>query len=232
MATYHSAPSLTAKESCKKLKSNALPVCRAFLFKIMDTIKHTLSSFINLKKNKYRLVVSAGRGKPIEEILLNFYDDDLYHILGFQHLTDLDLPKSKKVLFSDICNGKITDEFLSQSIYFNNSSLNYNIKIRIEMAGHLENFLDSEDFSVSTYRLQHDNHTSICADYLITCKRFSSDEEYYIFIRKRIEESTFGIVSCFQKEEIAYWGGIRYLMLKEKINGDKTIVQYKHPNYK
>ena len=197
----------------------------------MDSIKNTVSSFQKLKKTKYRLILSSGRGRPLKEILLNFYDDDLYHILGFQHLTDLDLPKSKKVLFSDIYNGKINDKFLSQSNYFNNPSLNYNIKLRIEMAGRLEEFLDSENFLVSTYRLQHENHTSICADYLITCKRFSSDEEYYIFIRKRKEESTFGIVSCFQKENLAYWGGTRYLMLKEKLNGNKTIVQYKHPSY-
>lgn len=197
----------------------------------MDSIRKTLSSFQKLKKTKYRLILSSGRGRPPEEILLNFYDDDLYHILGFQHLTDLQLPKDKKVLFSEIYNGKINDKFLSQSYYFNNLSLNYNIKLRIEMAGHLEEFLDSENFLVSTYKLQHENHTSICADYLITCKRFSSDEEYYIFIRKRKEESTFGIVSCFQKENVAYWGGIRYLMLKEKIYRDKTIVLFKHPSY-
>ena len=197
----------------------------------MDTIRNTISSFEKLKKTKYRIVLSAGRGKPLEEILLNFYDDDLYHILGLQHLLDIILPKNKINLLSYVKNGIITDNSLSISEYYDNKSLGYNIKLRIKMAGNLEEFLDSDDFTVSIYKLQHSDHTLIQADYLITCKCNSYKEDYYIFIRKRTEDDTYGIVSCFMKEANTYWGGKRYLMLKEKIDEEKTIVQYKHPDY-
>ena len=197
----------------------------------MDSIKNTLSSFQKLKKTKYRLILSSGRGRPLEEILLNFYEDDLYHILGFQHLTDIQLPKDKTVLFSHINSGKITDNHLSLSKYYDNKSLNYSIKLRIEMAGHLEDFLDSEDFTISVYKLQHENYTVIQVDYLITSKRNPTDEEYYIFIRRRSEEDTFGIISCFPKKDIAYWGGNRYILLKEKITEDKTTILHIHPDY-
>ena len=200
-------------------------------FPNMNSIKNTVSSFHNLMKIKYRLILSAGRGRPLEEILLNFYEDDLYHILGFQHLSDIVLPKSKQSLFSQINNGNITDNHLSQSKNYDNKSLNYNIKLRIEMAGHLDEFLDSNDFTISVYKLQHDNHTAIHADYLITSKRNPTDEEYYIFIRKRKEENAYGIVSCFPKEDVAYWGGNRYVMLKEKITEEKTSILYQHSSY-
>ena len=198
----------------------------------MDSIKNTISSFQKLKKTKYRLILSSGRGRPIEEILLNFYEDDLYHILGFQHLTDIQLPKDKKTLFSNINSGKITDNHLSLSKYYDNKSLNYNIKLRIKMAAFLEDFLDSDDFTVSVYKFQHENNTVIQADYLITSKRITTDEEYYIFIRKRTEENTYGIISCFPKENISYWGGNRYIMLKEKIMEDNTsIILHIHPDF-
>nr|MCR5776804.1 hypothetical protein [Lachnospiraceae bacterium] len=99
------------------------------------------------------------------------------------------------------------------------------------LSGYLEEYLDSNNFVVSIYKLQHDNYTFIKADYLITCKRIGSDNEYYIFVRKRKNEETYGIVSCFPKHNKAYWGGKRYLMLKEKMKSDNVIELFRHPNY-
>ena len=197
----------------------------------MNLLKQAALSFERLKEIKYRIVLSAGLNKPLEEIVINFYDEDLFHILGLQHLSDIDIPKNKKKLLTQILEGKITDEYLLNSDYYDDQQ-GYNIKRRIELAGYLEEYLDSDNFTVAIYKLQHDNRTFIRADYLITCKRVNSDEEYYIFIRKRSGEDFYGIVSCFARTNTSYWGGKRYVMLKEKIEGADTTELFRHSNYK
>ena len=151
--------------------------------------------------------------------------------MGLQHLADIDLPKNKKALVSKIANGNVTEEYISKSENYDNKSLGYNIRQRIEKACYLEQYLDSDDFSISIYELKYHNQSVIRADYLITCKRIESEDEYYIFIRKRKEDDTYGIVSCFPKRDISYWGGKRYLMLKEKVKGDISCILFEHPNY-
>ncbi len=198
----------------------------------MSIIKTTVIAFEKLKEIKYRLVLSAGREKAVEDLIIDFYDEDLFHILGLQHLSDIDLPKNKSLLISRIRKGIITDEYLAKSLNYDNENLEYNIKRRVLAATCIEEYFDSDNFTVSVYRLQHDNLTKIRADYLIICKKASDEDEYYIFIRKRKELDTYGIVSAFPKERIAYWGGKRYLLLKEKIVGSQNVELFRHPDYK
>ncbi len=198
----------------------------------MDSLRQAADKFLLLEKTEYRLILSAGKNKPLETVELNFIDEDFYHILGLHHLDDIDIPKNKKLLLSKILCGDLNDKYLSQSEYYDDDLLGYNIKNRIEHSRYLEEYLDSDDFTVSVYKLQHDNKTLIRADYLITCKRTTSDEEYYIFLRKRKETSSYGIVSCFPKNRLTYWGGKRYLMLKEKMDGESRIELFRHPNFK
>ncbi len=197
----------------------------------MDLLRNALQSFVEISAYKYRLVLSSGQSKPLTYITITFCEEDLFHILGLQHLTDIDLPKSKKLLIGKIRNGNITEEYISKSENYNNESLGYNIRQRIEKACYLEQYLDSDDFTVSIYKLKYHDQSVIRADYLITCKRIESDEEYYIFIRRRKETETYGIISCFPKKDVSYWGGKRYLMLKEKVKGDISCILFKHHNY-
>lgn len=197
----------------------------------MELLKAVADSFNRLKQIEYRIVLSAGREKPIEEIHIDFQDEDLFHILGLQHLKDVELPKNKKSLLQDIEEGIITEEYISSSEYFDNDNIGFNIRRRIEKSINLEDYMDSEDFTVSVYKLQHNTHTNIQADYLITCKRINIDEEYYIFIRRRKESDLYSVVSCFPKEGVSYWGGKRYLMLKEKRVNNDIKVLFKHPKY-
>lgn len=72
----------------------------------MNLLKQAALSFERLKEIKYRIVLSAGLNKPLEEIVINFYDEDLFHILGLQHLSDIDIPKNKKKLLTQIFGRK------------------------------------------------------------------------------------------------------------------------------
>ncbi len=208
--------------------------CRAFLNIWgcnLGLIKQAAVAFLRLKAIEYRIILSSGRDNPLEKIELDFCDNDLFHILGLQHLTDIDLPKKKVLTIEKIVDGSISDEYVSLSEHYSNNLLGYNIKQRVEMVKRLEQCLDADRFSVSVYKLQHDNHTVIIADYLITCSCKDSDTEYYIFIRKRRECEKYGIVSCFPKSNAIYWGGKRYLMLKEKIVNGCVCEMFRHPTF-
>lgn len=197
----------------------------------MDLLVRAANAFIELKKVKYRIVLSAGRNKPIEEILINFCDTDLYHMLGFQYLSDIALPRSKKRILPEIIKGTISEGTISKSKFYDNDQLGHNIKNRIEKVAYIEQFLDSDNYNVFIFKDQHNICTKIKSDYLIVCREISSGNEYYIFIRRRKGEDGYNIVSCFPKEKISYWGGKRYLMLKEKIINGVPNQLFKHPNY-
>ena len=197
----------------------------------MDLLEQAANAFIELKKAKYRIVLSAGRNKPKEEIVIDFCDTDLYHMLGFQYLTDIDLPKSKKRVLPEIIKGALSEETISKSEYYDNDQSGYSIKNRIEKVANIEQYLDSNNYNVSIFKDQHTIRTKIKADYLIICREISSENEYYIFIRRRKGEDGYNIVSCFPKEDISYWGGKRYLMLKEKIIDGVPNLLFKHKDY-
>ena len=57
------------------------------------------------------------------------------------------------------------------------------------------------------------------------------EKEFYIFLRKRKEDYHYGVVSCFPKGKVAYWGGRRYLMLKEKHVSGERIELFRHQKY-
>ncbi len=197
----------------------------------MDSIRRAVDEYAHIKKCEYVLTLSGGKDKRVETVKIDFADEDLFHILGLHHLSDIDIPRKKGELFNHIITGRINDEYLSKSEYYDNESLEYNIRKRIEAVISLEEYFDSDDFRVSVYRLQHENKTYIIADYLITCKRHGTDEEFYIFLRKRKEADYYGIISCFPKNHVTYWGGKRYLMLKEKYKDGDRQELFRHPNY-
>ena len=58
------------------------------IFKVkMELLRQVAFAFGNLKEIKYRVVLSAGREKPREEILIDFCDEDLFHILDLRELS-------------------------------------------------------------------------------------------------------------------------------------------------
>ena len=43
----------------------------------MDTLKQAAITFSKIKEIEYHIVVSSGRNKPLEKIIINFCDEDL-----------------------------------------------------------------------------------------------------------------------------------------------------------
>ena len=194
----------------------------------MSLLYSAAKEFEKLLSIQYHIILSAGKNKPTERINLNFEQGDLYHMLGLQHLDDIAIPRNKNSLLGDILSCKIDDSYLSKSKSYSTGS-ECNISDRIDMLSDIEALLDSKDTLFYIYRLQHLNKTKIKADYLIVCKR--KDNEVYIFIRKRKENDNYGIISCFPRSDTVYWGGKRYLMLKEKVTENTSKELYRHSGF-
>lgn len=93
---------------------------------------------------------------------------------------------------------------------------------------YLEDYLDNSDF-IRIYEMQSFG-SLIEADYFIEASIQSKNSTVYIFIRKRIENEHYVIVSFFRKHNV-YVGTNAYWMKKTKSVSGKEIVLYKNPNY-
>ncbi len=202
-----------------------------FLEGKMDQLYSAGVQFEKLIKTEYRIILSAGMNKELERVCINFDPSDLYHMLGLQHLDDIELPNNRKTLLDKILSHEIDDAYLSKSKYYDNSIANYGISERMHTVANLESLMDSDNTLFYIYRMQHQNVTSIKADYLIVCIQEKNNPEIYIFVRKRKENDNYSIISCFQRSSISYWGGKRYLMLKEKSSRGCVCELYRNPNF-
>ena len=96
----------------------------------MDLLYSAGKQFEKLVNIEYRIILSSGRNKSLERICIDFDLADLYHMLGLQHLDDIELPNNRKAVLDKILSGEISDEYVSKSKYYSNPEMNYDIKGR------------------------------------------------------------------------------------------------------
>lgn len=147
----------------------------------MDIIYECAVKFINLKQYEYRFVVSQKR-KSIE-LILNFCDEDFFHLAGLHYLKDISIPQKRKDTLRNIVEKrKITDKLLHKSRFYTNPKPDKNIKSRIEELRFLEEYLDSQNM-IRIYNTKNDKYLQsyIKADYLIESQRKDSKDIVYIF---------------------------------------------------
>ena len=166
--------------------------------------------------------------------MLTFSNKDFYHLVGFQHLKDIALPRNRNITIEKVLNGKITDVILSQSKYYDNR-LNdeKNIKERICEMQYLEDYLDTNNIIkiFSTKEIPF-LYSDIKAEYIIESSILKRNKTVYIFLKERKEQAdSYCIVSFFVKKNLTYGGTKLYWMLKRKIVQGRIKNLYKHPNY-
>ena len=61
---------------------------------IMDNILSALSNYKNLLNYNYNFVIAYS--KQTDNVKLTFEKKDFYHLVGFQYLTDIDIPQNEK----------------------------------------------------------------------------------------------------------------------------------------
>ncbi|MDE7431869.1 MAG: hypothetical protein K2N34_08145, partial [Lachnospiraceae bacterium] len=96
----------------------------------MGDIQDALGAIQKIMEYRYKFVVSHK--KVAYELELNFEEKDFRHMAGLHYLNDIDVPKTPKILFDKIKNGKINDEYLGGSVNYSKVQDSYaNVKSRI-----------------------------------------------------------------------------------------------------
>lgn len=189
-------------------------------------------NFDKLINTRYEFHVSEKR--KIKKIVLDFSQRDFFHLAGFQHLTDIALPRNRNTTTRDILTGRITEQILSKSKnYANTIKDGKGIEDRICELRYLEEYLDTDNmikiFSIKDTPFLF---SDIVADYVIESTISKRNKTVYIFLKERREESgIYCVVSFFTKNKITYGGQKLYWMLKKKIAQEETKILYKHKNY-
>lgn len=194
----------------------------------MDTIYKCASDFSNLLSTKYNFIISHNR--KTENIIIDFKAEDFRHVIGLHYVDDITIEKDPAKVIPAILENRITDEVLSKSDkYIKKLSDGGSVRERVEELCFLERYLDSSDY-IRIYKMQ-DFGSQIRADYFIEATNKERKTTVYIFIRKRIENNNFVIVSFFKKYSV-FKGIAAYWMLKEKIMENEVIELYRNNSYK
>lgn len=185
-----------------------------------DLLWNAANAWKKLCKVKY--TITYGYKSKLYPINLTFDSSDFYHLAGFPHARDIQLPRFNQAKVLDkILAGKITNEMLEKS-------KNYESMIipRLQALINMENALDN-DFFLYSYRPDlYPFYTSISADYLLA---YHSDSVYFMFIVRNgtLQDFDFTFVSAFSADSRDYEANQRQraILKKTKTNletGDST----------
>lgn len=196
--------------------------------------------FKNLLDMGYHIVL--GRKNKTYEINLRFTKDSFFHLIGFQHLTDITFPsQNKERIYKDILAGKISFEIIKNSAFYNE----YNIEERITNLPLLEKMLDSSNLLFYINNREYMNYTKINANYLCeyieTSINSDTSETYYFFMVKskypKVSNEYSGC-SFFKKHRTDFRRGTieTKVLLNEKITNlnqtNETVTElFRHKNY-
>lgn len=200
-----------------------------------DLLLSRAQKYAELLNKSYNIVL--GKKGKAYHIDLRFYKDTFFHLVGFQHLTDLQQLKSNKErIYKDILEGKLTYADITKSTHFDE----WKIKERITYLYYLEEMLDHNNLTFLINIHEYVKYTKIKADYLFEYI-FDVDTTLYFFSVKnkfpKIENECTGC-SFFKKHEMNYRKGASptTLLYNEKIIYDKNkivenILLYKYHTY-
>jgi len=104
----------------------------------MDKLKECILAFDNLLNKEY--YIRAGKKQMLLEVQLYFDKIHFHHLIGLNKLRDIrQVTRNTPNLYTDIMNGMITYNDISQSVFFDE------IADRLDYFPFLERMLDSEE---------------------------------------------------------------------------------------
>ena len=92
------------------------PVGAIFIRGLMEEIQNSILVFERLRQHIYQISIENG-----QVLLLRFSREHYHHLMGFQHLTDLESvskPVSKQKFYGDVSRGKLRPEKMQKSVSF------------------------------------------------------------------------------------------------------------------
>lgn len=230
VATYHKPSSVSEK---KVAYINIKPCgLQGFYFIYedftMDKIYECANNFNKLTKTKYAFTIVSKR--KLKTIVLDFMKEDFRHASGMRYIDDITIENNPSKLVDAILNQSITDEMLEKSTKYTTAKRpeGGSVKERVAEFCYLEDYLDKSDF-IRIFEVQNFG-SWIEAEYFIEASNRQRQTTVYIFIRKRVENDNYVVVSFFEKAA-TYKGTAAYWMLKEKITEDRHTILYRNPNF-
>lgn len=184
----------------------------------MDQLLECATAYQKLLNITYRIVL--GRKGKQTELKIYFEPVSFHHLIGLHKLGDLRIARAnREKTFSDILNGKITYQFISQSKYF------HLIEKRFLPFSSIESILDQNQM-IFRYNTKLNQFSLIEADYLLSTPYDGND--IYIFLANQDSTERYFCRSFFPKGSKDYTQGqaIYTLLYKEKIcisTGDVQI---------
>ena len=189
----------------------------------MPNISGALESYRYLLKSRYSFSISVNKKRY--DISLTFKDSEFFHLVGFQYLSDIDIPKSHTQLFSKIDNGKINDSVLAKSVYYRKVDESYaNVEERIEGVRCLREYIESDNI-VFKYIKNRNMYSSIRADFML--KSTVNQKTAFLFLKQRTNEEFYCICSFFVNPQNEYYGARAYWLYKSRVfleNGEETVL--------
>lgn len=194
----------------------------------MDKIYECANNFSKLLNTKYAFTIVSKR--KLKTIVLDFVKEDFRHASGMRYIDDITIENNPSKLVDAILNQSITDEMLEKSMKYTTAKRpeGGSVKERVAEFCYLEDYLDKSDF-IRIYEVQNFG-SWIEAEYFIEASNRQRQTTVYIFIRKRVENDNYVVVSFFEKSA-TYKGTAAYWMMKEKITEDEHIILYQNPNF-
>lgn len=183
-------------------------------------LKNAALSYNELCNKKYEIIV-AKKGKR-HNIDLSFNINQFYHLVGVQHLKDINLNyRDKSIFFKDVLNDKINMKKISSSNFF----IHYKIEDRIDIVQNLEKYLDSGDLKFRKYIPDY-KFSKIEADYLFI--KLIDSKYCNIFAKKDNKTNIYFLDSCNKKNTFIQHSNPLKVIYKKKIDlrrsGSKILI--------
>lgn len=125
--------------------------------------------------------------------------EDFRHASGMRYVDDISIENNPGKLVDAILNQTITDNMLEKSTkYTTKRPEGGSVKGRVAEFCYLEDYLDKSDF-IRIYEVQ-DFGSWIEAEYFIEATNSQRQTTVYIFIRKRLENDNYVVVSFFENQ--------------------------------
>lgn len=217
-----------ARETERKCHRSSVPKgAGLFYWEKMTIIQNCISLYEKLINYEYRFVI--GRKGKQKELNICFEKYQCFHLLGLQHLIDLNLSrKDRNIIFDELKSGKTPQTFLETSIFYDE------IKERILYFPYLEQVLNSNK---TVFKHNSSNHqfSLIEADFLL--KNEINARNIFLFLGEvKNQKDKYFCRSFFPQYKIDYsknqtsWT-LLYKTKKNLITGEVQEL-YKNPSYK
>ena len=207
----------------------------------MDTLYDAALQFQKLKNYEYTIVL--GYKNKSSSINLRFFEDNFFHLCGFQYLRDVskinELSNSSKALNS-VLNGEITQKDIETSENYKLHGIADRISAVANLSSLLNDFLKKSNINIFKYNNNANPFSKIKGDYLLKIQAPDNKTIYFVLKKHRNADNKYFGLSIFSRnleiENDFAKGHTPNTLLYAAITPlskerEQQQILYKHPKY-